>query len=528
MGTTFISIKKPKPSLNGIAVATFLLWSCSRTGLDFPSVTTASSSASGGLGGLGGNGAETVANSSGSTSTSTSGTGSTGGGGAGGNSPVCDWGGSTALWNKRFGDDCAQRGTHVAADSTGNVVLFGRHCGDIDLGSGWSGIDIAPDSERAIFLARYTPAGAPIWSRVMTGPTHPMIQPHSLVVSADGSIIIAGTFDQSIDLGTGPMTAGDNHGAFVAVIDTDGKTIWARAWDGIDGGQAYATLRPNGHTLLAISAKSTLDLGGGPLPAAGDYDILLVALDAAGKHIWSRRFGDTALQNIYGIVAVPDGVVITGVFEGKLDFGGTPLTAEGQDSFAAKLDDGGNLIWARHFPANGVGSAYLRLAADPVGNVLLSGYLANLEADFGGGVLGGQGTVSFVAKLSSAGNHLWSKTFPSKAATYTYSIAADAVGNVLLAGFFGQQVDFGGDPLNVGAGDFFDAFVAKFTPDGQHIWSRRAGGTTPGLYETGLGIAADPSGNVLVTGEFSTTICFGLDTLTSTGDFDAFLAKLPP
>jgi hypothetical protein len=44
----------------------------------------------------------------------------------------------------------------------------------------------------------------------------------------------------------------------------------------------------------------------------------------------------------------------------------------------------------------------------------------------------------------------------------------------------------------------------------------------------GLHVAADASGNVLVTGRFERTVDFGGGPLTSTGGDDVFLLKLHP
>jgi Domain of unknown function (DUF4114)/Beta-propeller repeat len=55
------------------------------------------------------------------------------------------------------------------------------------------------------------------------------------------------------------------------------------------------------------------------------------------------------------------------------------------------------------------------------------------------------------------------------------------------------------------------------------LWAQQLGGTFP---DTGTGIAADTFGNTYVTGAFNGTATFGNTTLTSTGDSDAFIAKL--
>src|SRR6201999_2005386 len=54
------------------------------------------------------------------------------------------------------------------------------------------------------------------------------------------------------------------------------------------------------------------------------------------------------------------------------------------------------------------------------------------------------------------------------------------------------------------------------------VWAVAAGG--PGPDKT-RGVAADPEGNVYITGEFTGTAHFGKQTITSHGDLDAFVAK---
>ncbi|HRI19089.1 MAG TPA: hypothetical protein PL196_11245, partial [Burkholderiaceae bacterium] len=52
-------------------------------------------------------------------------------------------------------------------------------------------------------------------------------------------------------------------------------------------------------------------------------DIVLVKLSGdTGAHVWSRRFGDPADQDLRGIATFPTNeFVITGEFSGKIDFG---------------------------------------------------------------------------------------------------------------------------------------------------------------------------------------------------------------
>ncbi len=70
---------------------------------------------------------------------------------------------------------------------------------------------------------------------------------------------------------------------------------------------------------------------------------------------------------------------------------------------------------------------------------------------------------------------------------------------------------------------YYDIFAAKLDPNGNFLWAVRAGGTSN---DFGYGIAVDGSGSVLLTGSFLDTATFGSYTLISDGNRDIFTAKL--
>jgi len=103
-----------------------------------------------------------------------------------------------------------------------------------------------------------------------------------------------------------------------------------------------------------------------------------------------------------------------------------------------------------------------------------------------------------------------------------YSVAIDGSGNVIVAGTFMGTADFGGGPLTSSGGTYPDIFIAKYSAAGAHQWSKRIGGIGD---EIPHGVAVDGSGNVVVTGSFTSTADFGGGSLTSTGSYDIFVAK---
>src|SRR5262245_8646091 len=89
------------------------------------------------------------------------------------------------------------------------------------------------------------------------------------------------------------------------------------------------------------------------------------------------------------------------------------------------------------------------------------------------------------------GTYLFSKRLGGTGDDFPAGIGLDDSGNLLLAGVFSETADFGGGPL-MSAG-LEDLFIAKYAPDGTHIFSRRYGTDAS---EYALGLAVDPSGNL--------------------------------
>ncbi len=98
--------------------------------------------------------------------------------------------------------------------------------------------------------------------------------------------------------------------------------------------------------------------------------------------------------------------------------------------------------------------------------------------------------------MSPDGGHLWSTYLGGSESEMGFGIAVDAVGNALVTGSTRSPgwVSGGFDTSHNGDGD---AFVAKLSPTGGHLWSTYLGGSS---VDTGRGIAVDAAGNALVIG----------------------------
>jgi hypothetical protein len=299
--------------------------------------------------------------------------------------------------------------------------------------------------------------------------------------------------------------------------------LWSQRFgDGDDQWGYSVAVDGSGNVLVTGFFEGTVNFGGGDLTSAGLEDIFVAKFDAGGNHIWSKRFGDGLTQAARGVTVDGSGnVFVTGNFAGTVNFGGGPLANPNDlDIFVVKFDAAGNHQWSQNF-GNVLAQSGKSVAVDGFGNVLLTGQITG-AVDFGGGPLPvAVGPDVFVAKFDSDGNHIWSLSFGGGSGDqWGNSVTVDGSNNVVVTGYFWHSVNFGGGELtSAGAAD---VFVVKFDSDGNHLWSDGFGDAS---YQTGQSVAVDGSENVIFTGFFSGTVNFGGGPLTSAGLDDIFVAK---
>jgi len=430
-------------------------------------------------------------------------------------SPECT---GTHVWSRRFGDTGSQLGNAIAVDANGNVVVAGQFSGTLDFGGG---VSLTSGTGGAAFVAKLDPTGVVVWAHRFGGSAA-----HAVAVDGSGNVVVSGDFFGAIDFGDGSaaQASAGLSDVFVAKLDPSGAVLWGARFGGSgnDEGPAVA-VDVSGNVVLVGSTNGPLDFGGGSLPAGGGTDLFVAKLEGAGHHVWSKRFGDATAQAGRAVAVGGAGeIVLAGQALGSLDFGcGAMPDVGGGDVVIAKLDPAGSCVWSKRFGDADVQDA-AAVAIDAAGAVALVGVFHG-SVDFGTGSLTSAGGKDlFVAKLDATGGAVWARGFGDTADQVGQAVALDGAANVVVTGYFGGSMSFGGTTLT--STDFYDVFLAKLDANtGAHLWSKRFGDAQE---QAAMGVATDGAGNTLLTGYFWGTIDFGGNTLKSSGEADLFVAKL--
>lgn len=423
------------------------------------------------------------------------------------------------LWAKRWYDVGFPRS--MSADGLGNVVIGIEFASTLDL-AGAVGAIGSTNEYGASGVVKVNANGKTEFAQVVDGGL--WVQ----MVSADkiGNIFAAGNFQDSITLAGETFHPNATRDILFFGLNPAGDVKLRRHFMSLSDCIAGAIdSSPQGEVILTGTCSfSSLDLGSGKSVS----DTFLIRFSPTGNIVYATEF---SLASIDGALFDGQGnIVLSGWFYDQANFGGQTLESPGKESsFVAKLGPAGEHLWSQQVGGANVDYVYINVQPDLMGNVYVAATFQGI-IDFGGGPIHSlspaHGGDAFLMKLDPKGNYLWGKHFGNGSSQQIRALTVDASGNVIIAGTFNDKIDFGAGTLYAAAADASDIAIAKFTPEGKAVWSRRFG---VGSNIHAPVIAAGPLGEIFFAGTVIGDIDFGTGPLAAKSYVeDTFVVKLAP
>jgi hypothetical protein len=366
------------------------------------------------------------------------------------------------LWVQSAGGSMDDKASSVAIDATGNVYLTGYfYSPDITFGSfTLTNSGVVGD----ILIVKYDESGNVLWAKREGAPGLEI--PFSIVVDDTGNIVVAGRFSsQTITFDTITLHQQGSMDVFIVKYNETGNVLWAKGAGGGSNDEAYAIdFDADGNIYMAGYFNQHATFGDFMLTTEGSSDMFLVKYDNSGSIVWAERAGGKGDDRATAISVDGSGnSYVAGFFTNDtITFGSATLVnASGDNSFIAKYDPEGRVLWAKGLngdsKALGItethGKVYVcgRFSGDTLSygsyKLLLDGssdlYLVNCDAD---------GNAKWMIKQTSGGGS-------SESAN---AIAADQWGNIFIAGDFGshESITFGSSVL-IPSDNSYDMFIAR-------------------------------------------------------------------
>jgi len=245
----------------------------------------------------------------------------------------------------------------------------------------------------------------------------------------------------------------------VYVVDSIVSKIWS-------AGYALDVYGPEPG--MAVDAAGNVYVAGTTWPSSNAIDFLLIKYDPSGKVIWTRTYDSGGSDTFRGI-ALDSG--------GNIYLTGTKALTSGSFCLTVKYDSDGGVIWARtyggseHEEARGI-------AVDAQGNVYVTGVRNITGYDY------------LTIKYDAEGNLQWSTTYDGAGMSdLAGGIAVDQAGMVYVTGSSQATPNLAKQ----------DCLTIQYDPSGNVVWVRTFG--SPGYDSVANAITVDGAGNIYVAGK---------------------------
>jgi len=303
-----------------------------------------------------------------------------------------------------------------------------------------------------------------------------------------------GTYNKSKDLLIDPSLA---WGTYLGSSAED----WATGVSTDASGNVYILGETQG-TIATSGAYQTAFLD--------NQDAFLAKFSSTGNLAWATYYGSNVYTSTGISIDASSQVYITGSTRsstGMATSGAFQTSNGGEGAFLAKFTNSGGLIWATYFGgADSSGGASntqgLGISSDISGNVFITGTTtskSNLASSGSFQSIYAGGGDAYLAKFSTTGSFLWSTYYGGEGAESGNSVSTDQNGNAYITGntTSNNSIATSGSHQTSYGGGTNDVFVAKFSSSGNLSWATYYGGSGN---DQGLGISADASGNIYITG----------------------------
>ncbi len=426
------------------------------------------------------------------------------------------------LWAKSAKGRDIDRIYSVAVDASGNIYVAGYfESHTIIFGSDTLTNANIVYGSLDIFLVKYNANGNVLWAKSVGGQGDE--EATSVAVDASGNAYVTGIFDSStLTFGSYTLTnvSMSENDIFLAKFDVNGNVLWAKSAGGTYPANASANsvaVDVSGNAYITGSFQSsTIIFGSDTLTSAGYVDLFLAKYNTNGNMLWAKRAG--GIYNDVGVSVAADAsgnIYVTGNFQSPtITFDSDTLTSlggYGYDTYLAKYDTYGNVLWAKS--AGGTSDdAVTSIAVNASGNAYITGWFESSTITFGSNILTNTNSFDdiFYVKYDASGNVIWATKFGSTGDDMAYSIAMDVSGNACLVGSFNSYtLSFGSATLT--------------NPDGKDIFLAKSGNIVIGINElnNSLNISAFPNpvvDNIIIrVPEIATSDSYRIEILNISG-----------
>jgi hypothetical protein len=244
----------------------------------------------------------------------------------------------TPLWSRKMGGSAADIAYSVAVRSTGEIAV----AGSFNSGATFGSITLSSAGSSDAFATVLDSSGVFLWAKRFGGTTADNAR--AAAFDGAGNLWVSGSFTGSSATGFGSpnlASAGAEDAFVVRLALADGTLIEANRYGGTGSDTAISLAAdPFGTMMLAGSFQNSVTFGSTTLTSSGLSDSYVAKLRAGSGVVWALRGGGANDDRSQALSVNSSGEIFhAGVFDTSAAFGTHAITGGGLwDFFIAKLN----------------------------------------------------------------------------------------------------------------------------------------------------------------------------------------------
>ncbi len=361
------------------------------------------------------------------------------------------------LWGTYFGGSKDELGSAVACDQSGNVYLGGTTNSLTNIATPGSQLTTYQGGLWGGYLAKFNPSGALQWATYVGGTNGSAFDLEINSINCDlfGHVYVCGSTDDTANVATpgsfkpykheGMDTAID---CFVIQYDTAGRRLWGTYYGGPGSAKAFSGVGCSDGLYEYLSgwtddttSSSIATPGAYQTRKAGITDAFLVKFDSSGNRIWGTYYGGRQQETTGGVTCDKRGNLYLLGATSSDDGIATPHSYHNiriglNDAFLVKFDSSGDRIWGTYYGGPDEESVLLsRIVSSDSSDetdIYITGNTASTSYIASTGAwqttYGGGDEDAFLAKFTGEGELKWSTYYGGVNEDQGIACATDGVG----------------------------------------------------------------------------------------------------
>ncbi len=211
------------------------------------------------------------------------------------------------LWEKRVGK--ARKDIAYSIDENSKGALY----------VGGISKSYSQNGDYDVYLLKLDPKGKILWGKSLGGVGKDY--GYGLTATKDNGVLIVGK----------TKSFGHGHYDMYAIkLDENGKVLWSKTFGGEDNDEAHGVTQLNDGSLIIVGATQSF--------GAGDFDFYVIKLDALGKKIWERYYGQKKADVLNCVTPSKDGGFSAAGYTRSYN-------SHKKDLSVIHFDKDGNILW---------------------------------------------------------------------------------------------------------------------------------------------------------------------------------------